>query len=88
MLYRRPAVRAAAVVARPDPRWGEAPCAFVELKPGGQVTEAELIGHCRAQLAHFKAPRAVVSGELPETSTGKLQKFILPERTNAAQAIE
>ncbi len=88
VLYRHPAVLAAAVVARPDPKWGEIPCAFVELKPGARATEAELIEHCRTQLAHFKAPREIVFGELPKTSTGKLQKFILRERTKATQAIE
>jgi fatty-acyl-CoA synthase len=88
VLYRHPAVMAAAVVARPDPKWGEIPCAFVELKPGAKATEAELIEHCRAQLAHFKAPREVIFGELPKTSTGKLQKFVLRERTKAASAIE
>ncbi|MDP2627750.1 MAG: acyl-CoA synthetase [Candidatus Rokubacteria bacterium] len=88
VLYRHPAVLAAAVVARPDPKWGEIPCAFVELKAGAQATEAELIEHCRAHLAHFKAPRAVVFGVLPKTSTGKLQKFVLREQVKSAQAIE
>ncbi|MBI2527453.1 MAG: acyl-CoA synthetase [Candidatus Rokubacteria bacterium] len=88
VLYRHPAVLAAAVVARPDPKWGEIPCAFVELKPGAQATEAELIAHCRAHLAHFKAPRAVMFGVVPKTSTGKLQKFILREQVKSTAAIE
>jgi fatty-acyl-CoA synthase len=87
-LYRHPAVLAAAVVAQPDAKWGEAPCAFVEVKPGASVTEAALIEHCRAHLARFKAPRRVVFGELPKTSTGKIQKFVLRERARSAAAIE
>jgi fatty-acyl-CoA synthase len=88
VLYRHPAVLAAAVVARPDARWGEAPCAFVEIKTAAAVSEAELIAHCRAHLAHFKVPRWVVFGELPKTSTGKIQKFILRQQAGSAQAIE
>jgi fatty-acyl-CoA synthase len=88
VLYRHPAVLAAAVVAQPDPKWGETPCAFVEVKPGTAVTEAQLIDHCRAHLARFKAPKSVVFGELPKTSTGKIQKFILRERARSASAIE
>ena len=80
VLYRHPAVAAAAVVARPDGHWGETPCAFVELRDGAGVTEAELIEFCRSNLAHFKAPRHVMFGELPKTSTGKIQKFVLRER--------
>jgi fatty-acyl-CoA synthase len=87
-LYRHPAVLAAAVVAQPDPKWGETPCAFVELKPDASVTEAELIEHCRTQLARFKAPKRVVFGVLPKTSTGKIQKFVLRERVKSASAIE
>jgi fatty-acyl-CoA synthase len=87
-LYRHPAVLAAAVVAQPDPKWGETPCAFVELKPDARVTEAELIKHCRAHLARFKAPRKVIFGELPKTSTGKIQKFVLRERAKSTSAIE
>jgi len=87
-LYRHPAVLAAAAVARPDPKWGETPCVFVELKPGAQVTEQEIIEHCRGHLARFKVPRAVVFGELPKTSTGKIQKFVLRQRAKSAQAIE
>jgi fatty-acyl-CoA synthase len=88
VLYRHPAVMAAAVVARPDPRWGETPCAFVELKPGAKVSEIELIEFCRGQMAKFKAPRAVVFGELPKTSTGKIQKFVLREKAKSASAID
>jgi fatty-acyl-CoA synthase len=87
-LYRHPAVLAAAVVARPDEKWGETPCAFVELKPGSRVTGDELIEFCRQHMAKFKAPRAVVFGELPKTSTGKIQKFILREKARSASAIE
>jgi fatty-acyl-CoA synthase len=88
VLYRHPAVLGAAVVARPDAKWGETPCAFVELKPGAEVSEAQLVAFCRERLAHFKAPRAVVFGELPKTSTGKIQKFILRERARSASAID
>jgi 3-(methylthio)propionyl---CoA ligase len=80
VLYRHPAVMEAAVVARPDPDWGETPCAFVTLKEGAQADAAEIIAFCRANLAHFKAPRHVVFGPLPKTSTGKIQKFILREQ--------
>ncbi|HUF75737.1 MAG TPA: acyl-CoA synthetase [Longimicrobiales bacterium] len=80
VLYRHPAVAAAAVVARPDEHWGETPCAFVELRDGVQVGEQELIEFCRSNLAHFKAPKHVLFGELPKTSTGKIQKFVLRER--------
>jgi 3-(methylthio)propionyl---CoA ligase len=88
VLYRHPAVLACAVVARPDPKWGETPCAFVELKPEATATEGELIEHCRSGLAHFKAPRSVVFGPLPRTSTGKIQKYLLRERMRSASAIE
>ncbi|MDA1117767.1 MAG: acyl-CoA synthetase [Proteobacteria bacterium] len=88
VLYRHPAVLAAAVVARPDPKWGETPCAFVELKPDAKVSESELIEFCRGYMAKFKAPRAVVFGELPKTSTGKIQKFVLREKAKSASAIE
>ncbi|WP_340115269.1 acyl-CoA synthetase [Pelagibius sp. 7325] len=76
-LYGHPAVAGAAVVAKPDDKWGETPCAFVELKPGATADEAELIAFCRQRLASFKAPRKVVFGPLPKTSTGKIQKFVL-----------
>jgi len=88
VLYRHPAVLAAAVVAKPDPKWGETPCAFVELKPGASATAEEIIEHCRENLARFKAPRAVVFGTLPKTSTGKIQKFALRQQAKSAAAIE
>ena len=88
VLYRHPSVMAAAVVARPDPKWGETPCAFVELKPGSKTTELEIIEFCRGQMAKFKAPRAVVFGELPKTSTGKIQKFVLREKAKSTAAID
>jgi len=88
VIYRHPAVLAAAVVAKPDPKWGETPCAFVELKPGGAATEAEIVEHCRAHLARFKVPRTVVFGPLPKTSTGKIQKFMLRQQAKSASAIE
>jgi fatty-acyl-CoA synthase len=87
-LYRHPAVLAAAAVARPDPKWGETPCAFVELKPGASVTEQEMIEHCRGHLARFKVPKAVVFCVLPKTSTGKIQKFVLRQLAKSTQAIE
>jgi fatty-acyl-CoA synthase len=76
-LYKHPAVQAAAVVAKHDDKWGETPCAFIELKPGKAATADELIAHCRANLAAFKVPKHVVFTELPKTSTGKIQKFKL-----------
>jgi fatty-acyl-CoA synthase len=83
-LYQHPGVLAAAVVAKNDEKWGETPCAFIELKPdAGDVTEAEIIEFARDNLAHFKCPRHVVFGDLPKTSTGKIQKFVLRERANA-----
>jgi fatty-acyl-CoA synthase len=88
VLYRHPAVLAAAVVARPDDKWGETPCAFVELKPGAQASGADIIEFCRAHLAKFKLPRAVVFGELPKTSTGKIQKFVLRDKARSARAID
>jgi 3-(methylthio)propionyl---CoA ligase len=87
-LYRHPAVLAVAVVAQPDPKWGETPCAFVEVRPESSVTEADLIEHCRKHLARFKVPKNIVFGELPKTSTGKIQKFLLRERARSTQAIE
>jgi len=87
-LYRHPAVIACGVVAAPDLKWGETPCAFVELRTGASATETDIIAHCRAHLAPFKIPRKVVFGEVPKTSTGKIQKFILRERAKSASAIE
>ncbi|HYY70685.1 MAG TPA: acyl-CoA synthetase [Terriglobales bacterium] len=83
VLYRHPAVLEAGVVARPDEKWGETPCAFVTLKEGATATEQEIIDFCRQHLAHFKAPKTVVFGPLPKTSTGKLQKFKLREQVKA-----
>jgi fatty-acyl-CoA synthase len=82
-LSRHPAVLGAAVVARPDERWGETPWAFVTLKVGVAATEQELIDHCRSVLAHFKAPKTIVFTELPKTSTGKVQKTVLREQAQA-----
>ena len=87
-LYRHPAVLAAAVVAQPDPKWGETPCAFVELKPDAAVTEAEIVAHCREHLARFKVPKKVVFGPVPKTSTGKIQKFVLRQQAKSVSAIE
>lgn len=81
VLYRHPAISAAAVVARPHLKWGESPCAFVELRDGATATEADVVAFCRANIAYFKAPKTVVFGPLPKTATGKIQKFIL--RANA-----
>jgi fatty-acyl-CoA synthase len=78
-LYKHPAVQAAAVVAKPDDKWGETPIAFVELKPSEMVSAEEIIAWCRQNLAHYKVPRHVVFTELPKTSTGKVQKFRLRE---------
>jgi fatty-acyl-CoA synthase len=80
VLYKHPAVASAAVVAKPDDKWGETPCAFVELKPGASATADELIAWCREHLAHYKAPRHIVFSELPRTSTGKIQKFKLRDQ--------
>ena len=82
-LYQHPAVLEAAVVARPDEKWGETPCAFVTLKPGQQISETELIEFCRERIAHYKCPKTVVLGELPKTATGKIQKFKLREHARA-----
>jgi fatty-acyl-CoA synthase len=88
VLYRLPGVLSAAVVAQPDLKWGEVPCAFVELKQdAAPVSEAEVIAFCRARLAHFKSPRRVVFCELPKTATGKIQKFLLRERAGSRDAI-
>jgi fatty-acyl-CoA synthase len=82
-LYRHPAVLEAAVVARPDNKWGETPCAFVTLKTGVQASEQELIEHCRSVLAHFKCPKTVIFSELPKTSTGKVQKNLLRDQARS-----
>ncbi len=88
VLYRHPDVLAAAVVARPDERWGETPCAFVELKTGATTTVADIVAHCKKHLAGFKVPKAVVFGELPKTATGKIQKFELRKQAGSAAAID
>ncbi|MBV9829433.1 MAG: acyl-CoA synthetase [Alphaproteobacteria bacterium] len=85
VLYRHPAVLEAAVVARPDERWGETPCAFVTLKPGTAAEPADIIAFCRQHMAHFKAPRHIVFGALPKTSTGKIQKYVLRDRAREAE---
>jgi fatty-acyl-CoA synthase len=82
-LYGHPAVLEAAVVARPDPKWGEAPCAFVTLKPDAAATAQELIDHCRTLLAGFKCPKTVIFTDLPKTSTGKIQKHVLRAQAKA-----
>jgi fatty-acyl-CoA synthase len=88
VLHGHPAVMVAAVVAQPDEKWGETPCAFVELKEGASATSEEIIEFCRARMARFKAPKSVVFGPLPKTSTGKIQKFLLRERAKSATAID
>jgi len=88
VLYRHPAVLACAVVAKPDEKWGETPCAFVEVKAGATVTTEEIVNHCKKHLAGFKVPRAVVFGEVPKTSTGKIQKFELRRRAGSTGAID
>jgi fatty-acyl-CoA synthase len=87
VLYKHPAVLFAAVVAKPDAKWGEIPCAFVELKENGHATEADIIAFCRAQMPGFKTPKAVVFGPIPKTSTGKIQKFMLRNQVSSAKAI-
>jgi fatty-acyl-CoA synthase len=88
VLHGHPAVMLAAVVAQPDPKWGETPCAFIELKQGSTVSAGEIIEFCRERMARFKVPRNVVFGPLPKTSTGKIQKFLLRERARSTAAIE
>ncbi|HEU0081286.1 MAG TPA: acyl-CoA synthetase [Bradyrhizobium sp.] len=87
VLYRHPAVLFAAVVAKPDAKWGEVPCAFVELKDNASATEADIIAFCRKHMPGFKTPKAVVFGPIPKTSTGKIQKFMLRDQVNSAKAI-
>ncbi|MBX9990629.1 acyl-CoA synthetase [Phreatobacter oligotrophus] len=84
VLFKHPAVQAAAVVAKPDEKWGETPCAFIELKPGMTATAEEIVAWCRQNLAAFKVPKTVVFTELPKTSTGKVQKFVLREMAKSA----
>ncbi len=80
VLYRHPAILAAAVVAKPDPRWGETPCAFIELRACASTNAEDIIAHCRNHLAGFKLPRVVVFGDIPRTATGKMMKFSLREQ--------
>jgi len=87
VLYKHPAILFAAVVAKPDPKWGEVPCAFVELKQGATANEAEIIAYCKTQLPGFKTPKAVIFGTIPKTSTGKIQKFLLRDQVSSAKAI-
>ncbi|MEW6767702.1 MAG: acyl-CoA synthetase [Pseudomonadota bacterium] len=87
VLYKHPAVLFAAVVAKPDSKWGEVPCAFVELKEGAKATEAEILAYCKKLLPGFKSPKAVVFGPIPKTSTGKIQKFMLRNQVESAKAI-
>jgi len=87
-IHRHAKVMACAVVAQPDAKWGETPVAFIELKDGATATEDEMIAHCRQHMAHFKAPKRVVFGPVPRTSTGKIQKFVLRERVRSSAAID
>jgi fatty-acyl-CoA synthase len=84
VLFKHPAVQLAAVVAKPDEKWGETPCAFIELRPQMSATAAELLAFCREHLAHYKCPRHFVFAEIPKTSTGKVQKYVLRERAKTA----
>ena len=88
ILYQHPAIMLAAVVAKPDEKWGETVCAFIELKSGSQVTEQEIITHCKSQLPGFKVPKTIKFQELPKTATGKIQKFELRKQLHSADAID
>ena len=88
VLYRHPAIMSAAVVAKPDSKWGETPCAFVELKADATATAEEIVAFCKQHLAGFKVPKTVIFGELPKTSTGKIQKFELRKQAGSAKAID
>jgi fatty-acyl-CoA synthase len=87
VLYKHPAILFAAVIAKPDAKWGEVPCAFVELKQNMRASEAEIMAYCREHLPGFKSPKAIVFGEIPKTSTGKIQKFLLRDQVKSASAI-
>jgi fatty-acyl-CoA synthase len=86
ILYANPKVAAVAVVAKPDEKWGETPTAFIELKPGEDATAEEIIAFCRENMAHYKCPREVIFDDLPKTSTGKIQKFVLRDRARGASS--
>ncbi len=88
VLFRHPSVMLAAVVAMPDPKWGETPCAFIELKAGAVADAADIVAFCKQHLAGFKVPRRIVFGELPKTSTGKIQKYALRDQVHARDAID
>ncbi len=88
VLYRHPAVLVAAIVAKPDEKWGEIPCAFIELKEGSQVTEEDILAHCRQHLARYKVPRCVCFGAIPKTATGKIQKFALRQQLRSSDALQ
>ena len=88
VIYQHPAVSIVAVVAMPDAKWGEVPCAFIELREGRTASEADIIAHCRAHLASFKIPKAVRFGEVPKTATGKIQKFALRQQARSTDAID
>jgi fatty-acyl-CoA synthase len=88
VLYRHPCVMAAAVVAMPDEKWGEVPCAFIEPREGAPVSEEDVIGFCREHLARFKVPKHIIFGPLPKTSTGKIQKFMLRAQAKSSSAID
>ena len=87
VLYRHPAVMVAAIVAAPDPKWGEVPCAFIELREGAEATEEEIVEYCRLHMARYKVPKRVIFGAVPKTSTGKIQKFMLRQQMKSATAI-
>jgi fatty-acyl-CoA synthase len=87
-LYRHPAVMGAAVVATPDPKWGEVPCAFIELREGAEVTAEELAEFCRQRMARFKVPKHFIFEALPKTSTGKIQKFVLRQKAKSTLSFE
>ena len=88
VLYRHPSVMAAAVVATPDDKWGEVPCAFLELREGHAPTAEALRDFCLERMARFKVPKQFIFGVLPKTSTGKIQKFVLRERAHSADALK
>jgi fatty-acyl-CoA synthase len=87
VLHRHPAVNLAAVVAKPDEKWGEVPCAFIDLKPGASATSAELRAFCREHLAGYKVPKFFVFGDIPKTGTGKVQKFLLRQSAKAVEEV-